>query len=316
MSGAPAAAVQELDQEAVSRLLPVRQSDAHKQTHGRLVVVAGSLDYLGAGLLTTLAAVRAGAGLVCLCVPASLQGLVAGRVPEAITAGLAESAPYEVDAARALVELVGQEGDALVIGPGLAASTGTRELVSLVAQRAGWPVVLDAQALNVLAVTDRRWERCQLDAVLTPHPGEFARLDGAPVGGRDDERASRAAAAAARWGQVVVLKGARTVIASPTGQTSRAPFAEPVLATAGTGDVLAGIIGALLAQGMAPFDAACAGVWLHGMAAVDWRSRHGDAGLAASDLPPLIPAMRRHLMATRAGVSEGRRETHAPGDES
>ena len=91
MSGAPAAAVQELDQAAVSRLLPVRQSDAHKQTHGRLVVVAGSLDYLGAGLLTTLAAVRAGAGLVCLCVPASLQGLVAGRVPEAITAGLAAS---------------------------------------------------------------------------------------------------------------------------------------------------------------------------------------------------------------------------------
>lgn len=316
MSGGPAAAIQQLDRETVARLLPERESDAHKQTYGRLVVIAGSLDYLGAGLLTTLAAVRAGAGLVCLSVPASLQSLVAGRVPEAITAGLPETAPYEVDASAAVAAVDAQDPAALVVGPGLLAGSGMSALVRAIVDEPGPPAVLDAEALNVLAATDRWWAGAQRRLILTPHPGEFGRLENVRVGSTDAERAERARAAAARWGAVVVLKGARTVIASTGDELSRAPFAEPALATAGTGDVLAGIIGALLAQGMAPFDAARTGVWLHGMAGVEWRIRHGDAGLAASDLPPMIPDIRRDLIAGRASAPVGPGEASALDGES
>jgi NAD(P)H-hydrate epimerase len=130
---------------------------------------------------------------------------------------------------------------------------------------------------------------------LTPHPGEFARLDGGPVTDDDDERAVRCAAAARRWGHVVVLKGAHTIVADASGNVARAPFENPALATAGTGDVLAGTIAALLGQGCAPSDGATVGVYLHGLAGERWRERVGDAGLVASDLPLEVAFARRRL---------------------
>ena len=168
------------------------------------------------------------------------------------------------------------------------------------------PLVLDAEALRSMATLGEWWAGTLRSCVLTPHPGEFARLRaGAGVEARrrrrpvadDDARLTAATAAAAAWGQVVVLKGAKTVIAEPDGTSAVAPFENPALASGGTGDVLSGVIGALLAQGMAPGPAARLGVYLHGAAGDMVRDRLGDAGLLASDLPDALPIVRKRLAA-------------------
>ena len=151
----------------------------------------------------------------------------------------------------------------------------------------------------MLAQSGRWWATNKRDCVLTPHPGEFTRIMGSPPGAGDAGREASAKAAAERFGQVVVLKGARTVIATPDGQVATAPFANAALATAGSGDVLAGTIGSLLAQKAAPFDAARLGVWLHGRAAERISQRLGDSGLLASDLPYEIAVVRHELAAQR-----------------
>ena len=168
------------------------------------------------------------------------------------------------------------------------------------------PAVLDAEALRSLASMDGWWRTVGRRCVLTPHPGEFARLragsgiEPAADGDLSEDDAARgraAGSAAVAWGQVVVLKGARTVIAHPDGRIATVPFENPALATGGTGDVLSGTIGALLAQGLGPYEAAVLGVHLHGMAGDAVRERLGDAGLLASDLPDLVPVARRRLAA-------------------
>lgn len=298
-----------LDDRAAAALLPERPPRGHKGTFGKLLVIAGSLDYAGAALLVCAAAGRAGAGLVTLAVPESLQPLFAAKVVEATTMPLAEDDVEEVDPEAALARLLDHDHDAIVLGPGLRPSLATAELVRGILanpEEPPCPAVVDAEALRTLAAEDGWWEGIVRPAVLTPHSGEFARLraaggvapaaDGDLVGD-DDARAAAAADAARAWGQVVVLKGARTVIAAPDGGLAVAPFENPALATGGTGDVLAGTIGSLLAQGLAPFAAARLGVHLHGMAGDAIRARIGDAGLLAGDLPLEIALARRRLAA-------------------
>lgn len=306
--------VDRIDDRVVAPLLPPRDVRGHKGTFGTLLAVAGSLDYLGAGLLVTLAGVRSGAGMVCLAVARSLQPLVAGRVMEAVTLGLPERSPGEVDPDAAMTAITERAHDALVIGPGLQASDGT---ASLVLQLLAWPgaetvatlpaAVVDAEALNTLATSPGWAPSIRRACVLTPHPGEFERLERGLYGGvveplpdEDATRAKRARSFAEETGQVVVLKGARTVVAAPDGRVAQSAWENPALATAGTGDVLAGTIGAFLAQGAAPFDAARLGVHLHGAAGDALRQRTGDAGLLASDLPAEIAFARRRL----AGIRE------------
>jgi hydroxyethylthiazole kinase-like uncharacterized protein yjeF len=308
----PPDGVDRLDEDRVTALVPKRDPRGHKGSFGTLVAVCGSLDYAGAALLASLAALRAGVGLVCLAVPASLQPLFAGRVLEATTMGLPESAPGEIDPEAAAVLVGGRAPDALLIGSGLRAATSTRDLVERMVGTAGPPAVLDAEALNSLAGTPDWWSAAKREAVLTPHPGEFARLDGGPVTDEDGTRAERAGAAAARWGRTVVLKGAHTVVAAPDGRAAMAGFENPALSTGGTGDVLAGTIASLLAQGCAPFDAACLGVYLHGVAAEHVRERIGDSGLLASDLPVEVARVRRHLTNLGVRTTSERRLGFAP----
>ncbi|HLB44417.1 MAG TPA: NAD(P)H-hydrate dehydratase [Candidatus Limnocylindrales bacterium] len=279
-------------------LVPIRDADGHKGTFGTLVCVCGSLDYAGAALLCGMAAARAGAGLVALAVPASLQPVVAGRVPELVTIGLPETeGGLDIDPRESGHALNAKSADALVVGCGLRESEGSRELVVGLVAREGSPMVVDGGALNLLSRSGEWWSAARRECVLTPHPGEFERLMGTPAGASDGERLTSATRAAERFGQVVVLKGARTVVAAPDGRTASAPFANAALATAGSGDVLAGTIGSLLAQGVAPFDAACLGVYLHGRAAERVSERVGDSGLLASDLPYEIALARRELVA-------------------
>ncbi|HEX5591648.1 MAG TPA: NAD(P)H-hydrate dehydratase [Candidatus Limnocylindrales bacterium] len=309
-----------LDDRAAASLLPTRTPRGHKGTFGKLLVIAGSLDYAGAALLVCRAAGRAGAGLVTLAVPESLQPLFAAKVVEATTMALPEDDVEEVDPEPALARILDHEHDAIVLGPGLRPGLATTELVrELLAagdEEAPSPIVLDAEALRSMATLGEWWTGASRPAVLTPHPGEFARLRaGAGVDAESDgdlasDDAARSAAArdaATAWHQVVVLKGAKTVIADPDGTVSVAPFENPALASGGTGDVLAGVIGSLLAQGLPPPAAARLGVYLHGMAGETIRDRLGDAGLLASDLPDAIPAARKRLVGVADRLRPGKR---------
>ncbi len=303
-----------LDAALVTPFVPERPPDGHKGTFGSLLAVAGSLDWTGAALLAGTAALRAGAGLVTLAVPASLQPLIVGRVPELITLGLPESDPWVVDAAAAVASIATRPHTGLLVGPGLRPGASTTELVLRLiagegaseqpgrvgAETVPAPAVIDATALGALAATEEWWERRVRLCVLTPHPGEFARLDGAGVGPEAGQRVERASAAATRWGVVVVLKGARTVVAAPDGRVASSTFANPALGTGGTGDVLAGIIASLLAQGVPTWEAACLGVHIHGVAGERVRERLGDAGLLASDLLLEVPRARRELQRHRS----------------
>lgn len=302
-----------LDDDIAAALLPERPKRGHKGSFGKLLVLAGSLDYAGAALLVCRAAGRTGAGLVTLAVPESLQPLFAAKVVEATTMGLPEDDVEEVDPEPALARILDHEHDAIVVGPGLRPGLATAELVRLLLGSTGEgvpaPIVLDAEALRSLATMDRWWEGDHRPAVLTPHAGEFARLragsgrtpdDDGDLAADDDARVAAARDAAAAWNAVVVLKGARTVIAAADGTVAVAPFENPALATGGTGDVLSGAIGSLLAQGVEPFAAARLGVYLHGVAGDGVRERFGDAGLLASDLPEGLAIARKRL----AGIAD------------
>jgi hydroxyethylthiazole kinase-like uncharacterized protein yjeF len=309
-----------LDDDIVARLVPERAKRGHKGSFGKLLVLAGSLDYAGAGLLVCRAAGRAGAGLVTLAVPESLQPLFAAKVVEATTMALPEDDVEEVDPEPALAKILDHEHDALIVGPGLRPSLAIGELLRLLLtvpeEGSRGPVVLDAEALRTLASADGWWDRVTRPCVLTPHAGEFARLragsghvpaDDGDLTDDDDARAAAASAAAVEWRQVVVLKGARTVIAAPDGSIAIAPFENAAMASGGTGDVLAGTIGALLAQGLAPFDGARLGVYLHGVAGEIVAERIGDAGLLASDLPDALPMGRKRLAQLAERQRGGRR---------
>jgi ADP-dependent NAD(P)H-hydrate dehydratase / NAD(P)H-hydrate epimerase len=299
-----------LDDAAASALLPERAKRGHKGSFGKVLVIAGSLDYAGAALLVCRAAGRTGAGLVTLAVPESLQPLFAAKVVEATTMALPEDDVEEIDPEPAIARILDHDHDAIVVGPGLRPGLATAELVRqlLVAPDDDNPppILLDAEALRSLATMERWWDGDRRPMVLTPHTGEFARLragsrrdpgDDGDLEDDDQARATAARDAASTWGHVVVLKGARTVIAAPDGSVAVAPFENPALASGGTGDVLSGTIGSLLAQGLEPFAAARLGVYLHGLAGDAVRERIGDAGLLASDLPEPIAVARKRLAA-------------------
>jgi len=310
-----------MDDKAAAALLPERPARGHKGTFGKVLAIAGSLDYAGAALLVCRAAGRAGAGLVTLAVPESLQPLFAAKVVEATTMALPEDDVEEVDPEPAIARILDHDHDAIVLGPGLRPGLANAELVRMLLQAPEHdaepaPMVLDAEALRSMATLGEWWTGSLRPCVLTPHPGEFQRLRaGAGVEGdgdgdlsADDEaRRTAATAAAQAWGQVVVLKGAKTVIAEPDGTVTVAPFENPALASGGTGDVLAGVIAGLLAQGVAPGPAARLGVFLHGTAGDMARDRLGDAGVLASDLPDLIPLVRKRLVSVAERNKPGKR---------
>jgi NAD(P)H-hydrate epimerase len=287
------------DESAIARLLPKRPLDGHKGSFGNLLVVAGSRRFIGAPVLATTAAFRAGAGLVTLAAPDTASRLAGPTLAEQVHLPLPETPDGHV-AASAAGELraAADNSSALVIGPGLGDVDSVRGLLQallLTEPYLATPSVIDADALNALAQTYRWWESLKAPAVLTPHPGEMGRLLGQTVPQVQDDRLATAQQAASRWGQVVVLKGAHTVIASPDGRTAVSPFANPALASAGTGDVLSGIIGSLLAQGLLPYDAARLGVYVHAAAAERVSRKTGSSGLLASDLHAEIPVAMHRL---------------------
>jgi len=277
-------------------MLPQRPKDAHKGTFGTVVVLAGSLGFTGAAYLAATGAARSGAGLVRLLVADTIYPILAAKCTEVMATPVPEVAPGAVGhAAYDSVLRQLSSAEAGVIGPGLGRDSSTWRLIVELALHAECPLVLDADALNALADSARKKTRLGKNRVLTPHPGEMARLTGKTTDAINADRVGAARKAAKEWGAVIVLKGAHTVVAHPDGRLSEDPHEVPALATGGTGDVLSGVIAALMAQGSDPFTAAVSGVYVHAAAGRRISQRLGDSGLLASDLLPEIPLVM-HLL--------------------
>lgn len=295
--GAPADAAIGLIGGEVRELLPRRGAASTKFASGQVVVAGGSRGLTGAPQMAARAAMRAGAGYVIACMPQSLQDTVAGAgTPELMTRGLAEQdGGLAHDAVAGVLSSI-RPGGALALGPGLGRSEGSIAFARELAAAVQAPMVLDADGLNAHAGRLRALSGRAHPTILTPHAGELARLLGLDSKDIERERLRHARAAAEQSEAVVVLKGDDTLIAHPDGRVAVSRGGSPALATAGTGDVLTGVLAALLAQSLDPFEAAAAGVWLHASAGREAARRQGAVeGVIATDVIEALPAAREEL---------------------
>ncbi len=282
-----------MDLQRIEKLpdLPPRPADSHKGRFGTVLIIGGSRGMAGAAALCGASALRSGAGLVRVATPAEVQPTVASFEPSYMTYPLATSDEGMIDLDRSLraLERLVAAADVVAVGPGLGQSDGTRELVRWLIQSTDKPLVVDADGLNVLAGCMEILAGLKRPVILTPHPGEFGRLSGMSI---DQIQADRVAAAAHLAGRyeslVVVLKGHGTVVCDGhryyINQTGN-----PGMASGGTGDVLTGVIAALLGQHLAAFDAAQLGVHIHGLAGDIARDQNGMIGMIASDIVDALP---------------------------
>ena len=281
--------------DGIRGLLPARSRGAHKGDAGRVAIVAGSRGKTGAAVLAARGALRAGAGLVTVLCPASLEPVVVAALPEAMTQGLPERDGFlDSPAATEIVRRL-EEFDAAVLGPGLGTSPETVAAIEQVVRAGRIPLLLDADGLNAFAGRADALARRTGPLVATPHPGEAGRLLGRPAKDVQADRLGAARELARRTRSCVLLKGEASLTATPEGRVVVNSSGTPLLATAGSGDVLSGVIAALLAAGLAPPDAAAAGAWLHGAAGEHLEGKLGDAGLLAHEVADAVPLVRRAL---------------------
>jgi len=284
-----------LEDDWLASRQPPRGRSAHKGTFGHTLVWAGSPGKAGAAILAAEAALAMGSGLVTVLSGADLLPVFMQRFTEIMCEAVSPAdrppGPADLDAILAACE----GRCVLALGPGLALTPQTGKLVHELVRRCPIPMVIDASALTLLAEKPDTLKKAKAPVILTPHPGEFSRLTGQDVAEIQKNRLEAARSFAARMGVVVVLKGARTVIAAPDRCAAINPTGNPGMATAGSGDVLTGFVASLLGQGLSPMDAACAAVFLHGRAGDLAASEKGEPGLRATDLLHALPASRASL---------------------
>lgn len=299
-----------LTRRAAAALMLSRPLDTHKGRTGHVLVVAGSIGKTGAAGLCALGALRSGAGLVTVGVPAACQPVSAGLCMEAMTAPLSEIAAGALGD-RAFPEIMDllKDKKCLALGPGMGTAPETARLVARLVKESPVPIILDADGLNCAAQHPDCLLHRQSEILLTPHPGEMARLTGRSTAWVQENRLDAAREVAIRTNACLVLKGARTLIACPDGQVFVNPTGNPGMASAGMGDVLTGLLAGLIAQGCSPGAAARLGVYLHGLAADRLAGSMGPQGFLASDVANAVPP----AMAELAAVYDGNRQS-APGD--
>ncbi len=275
----------------LSSLLPERRPDTHKGDYGKILVVGGSTGLTGAAVMTCESALACGAGMVTAGVPASLNEIFEKKLTEAMTRPLPDggSGAIQVEALDEVVAMLESDMDVLALGPGLGGAPGTREFVLKLAKLIKKPVVIDADGLNAFESQAEVLAAIEGPVVITPHPGEMARLSGLDIKSIRRSPIQVARDFAAEHGLVVVLKGAPSVIAEPSGGAVLNPTGSAALAKAGSGDVLTGILAALLAQGLEVFDAAFCACYLHGLAGDIAARRQGERSVVAGDLTAAIP---------------------------
>jgi hydroxyethylthiazole kinase-like uncharacterized protein yjeF len=285
--------------EGVRPLVPVRKPDSHKGTYGHVVVIAGSRGKTGAAILASRACMRAGAGLTTLAAPRSLNDIFAGALIEVMTEPLRDTAEEEIESLtddewRRLLE----RKTVALFGPGIGVTDCTRNNLRWLLRHLSIPWVIDADGLNNLALDLDRLRKARTAPILTPHPGEMGRLIGKDAASVNKDRIGVARTFAIEHRCYVVLKGARTVLATPAGKISINPTGNPGMASGGMGDVLAGILTALLAQSLSPEEAMKLAVYLHGFVADGIAAERGMLGMIASDIIDGLPAGLHSLSAT------------------
>lgn len=283
ISGLPGPAIMLLEEDDARAKLPKRRADSHKGTYGHVLVVGGSRGRSGAAALSALGALRAGAGLVTVATRSNALDAVLAHAPEVMGVELPADGALGLRDLNALLDAADGK-DAVVIGPGIARDDDTHTVLAALLEELHVPCVLDADALNALAGYLDVLEKAQSALILTPHPGEMARLAGKTTADVQRDRIGVARDFVSAHPSLLVLKGSRTLITRDDGTIFVNPTGNAGMATAGSGDVLSGAIGALLAQGLMPPDAAIAGVWAHGQAGDLIREKRGETGLVASDL--------------------------------
>ncbi|MBC7811879.1 MAG: bifunctional ADP-dependent NAD(P)H-hydrate dehydratase/NAD(P)H-hydrate epimerase, partial [Burkholderiales bacterium] len=319
-----------VDSDTIRALLPERPAGSNKGTFGKALIAAGSVNYTGAAALSAESAYRIGAGLVAVGAPAPVIAALAARLAEPTWLLLPHDMGVVSSQAAAVIQEQAKNYNALLLGPGWGQENTTRELLEKLFQRpddsakgrAGLsrslgfgahrtsetdekrdkselklpPLVIDADGLNLLAKIDEWWKMLPENTIITPHPGEMGRLAGVEIADVQKDRWGIAAQKAAEWNVILVLKGAHTLVAAPDGRVSALPFKTAALATAGTGDVLAGAIVGLLAQGLAPYDAAIVAGYLHGLAGEIAAEQHGNThSVIAGDVLRALPDAFRRL---------------------
>lgn len=294
--------VELIERKEARAWLPQRPKDANKGTFGKALVVGGSLSYPGAAALSATAAAHGGAGLVTLAVPRELQPILAGSLFEITWLPLASNdGAHAAGGVDRLVERL-KGYDALLVGPGMTTEESAGQFLAallphLTGAETPWQgrAIFDADALNLLSARPNWPALLPPLSILTPHPGEMSRLTGLSIAEINGSRIATARRYAQEWGHIVLLKGAHTVVAHPDGRATVLPWAEPALAKAGSGDILAGAILAMLAQGLDPFRAAILGGFVHGLAGVMAASLEGPAGVSARELLTYLPRALRDL---------------------
>lgn len=280
--------IRRLNHELVLSLLPDRNPWGHKGNFGKLLLLCGSRGYTGAAFFAAMGALRAGAGLVFLGVPESIYGIEAVKLNEPVIFPLPDAGGrLSADAVPEILTRLPQM-DAVLVGPGLGQSEGTLAVVRVVLEKAECPVVVDADGINVLSAHRDLLRGRKLPTILTPHDGEFARLGGV-IG---EDRMSAAAALAEELGCVVLLKGHETCITDGTDGYIN-PTGNPGMAVGGSGDVLAGVITALLGTGLPPLEAAACGAWLHGAAGDRCAAELGQYGMLPTDMLSALPRLMK-----------------------
>lgn len=280
----------------VRPLLGPRNPETHKGTYGHTLVVGGSRDMTGAVIMTACAALRCGSGLVTAALPESLLPVAAGVMVEVMTRALPQTgqAAIALEALPAIENLLGMSS-VCAVGPGMSQYAEAAAIIRFILEKAGIPVIIDADGLNALAGDIGVLQERQVPVVLTPHPGEMARLTGKSVEEIQSNRIAIARSYAMEWGVTLVLKGNKTIVANAKGEVFVNITGNPGMATAGSGDVLCGIIAGLMAQGLKPADAACVGVYLHGMAGDAAAHIKGERGIIAGDLISFLPAVMKQF---------------------
>ena len=280
--------IRRLNHELVLSLLPDRNPWGHKGNFGKLLLLCGSRGYTGAAFFAAMGALRAGAGLVFLGVPESIYGIEAVKLNEPVIFPLPDAGGrLSADAVPEILTRLPQM-DAVLVGPGLGQSEGTLAVVRVVLEKAECPVVVDADGINVLSAHRDLLRGRKSPTILTPHDGEFARLGGV-IG---EDRMAAAAALAEELGCVVLLKGHETCITDGTDGYLN-PTGNPGMAVGGSGDVLAGVITALLGAGLSPLEAAACGAWLHGAAGDRCAAELGQYGMLPTDMLSALPRLMK-----------------------
>jgi NAD(P)H-hydrate epimerase len=278
------------------RKFPKRKPDAHKGDFGHVLVLAGSAGYTGAAYLTSQAAALSGAGLVTLAIGRSIYDIMASKLTEVMVRPFFETKDFSLSllAEKELMSF-SEKADSIAIGPGISQNKETQHLVRNLTAKLTKPIVIDADGITAIAGHPDVFKNKKAPMVLTPHPGEMARLTGKDVAGIQNSRKDVALEAANLYNTVLVLKGHRTIVVSPNGDLYENQTGNAGMATGGTGDVLTGMIAAFTAQGADLFTASVLGVYFHGMAGDAAAREKGPLSLLATDLLNKLPDVLKTL---------------------